>query len=141
MILLFAIFIVKVDQSSVYYLDNNLAKIVEITQGNDMRTYKPDLWLLLKITGPNSEPIFKILGSWYGGFGGSNSWRLSSGCLTPEIDGDSIVWPQSSGSTYEVSLKNIGASSYTQNVLASYIDEAEKANISLEVVEFSDFKE
>lgn len=104
-----------------------------------MRTYNPDLWTLLKISGPEGKPIFKILGSWYGGFAGSNSWRLSSGCLTPTVTGGTIVWPQSSGSVYEVHLSNVGMSGYTQSVLSSLEGTAKEQNCTIEVIDFAEF--
>lgn len=106
-----------------------------------MRVYKPDLWVLVKITSNNNPTYFKILGSWYGGFTSGDSWRFSSGCLSPQVDGDNIVWPQNSGSTYHVSKKNVGMNNYTSNIYSVLCDEARAQGAELTVVEFDDFVE
>lgn len=69
------------------------------------RTYTPDSWHIIEIKGLEKETFYKVLASWYGGFAGSNSWKLSSGvesCTSETNENGSIVYtlPQSSGSTY-----------------------------------------
>jgi hypothetical protein len=65
-----------------------------------MREYTPDSWKIVEIDSPKHGKIYKVLASWYGGFAGSNSWKLSSGIEDVKIDGDMYVLPQSSGSVY-----------------------------------------
>ena len=100
-------------------------------------SYKPDLWTLVRITDQDKNSHVRILASWYGGYGGSDSWRLSSGCLEPTIEGDLIVWPQSSGSTYVVAKGNIGMSNYTRQILNSIIETSKE--VTIEVIEPTEF--
>lgn len=65
-----------------------------------MSTYTPDVWVMVEIITPEYGTIRKILGGWYGGYLGSDSWKLSSGNLQEFVDGDYIVFPQESGSVY-----------------------------------------
>lgn len=43
-----------------------------------MITNYPDKWLILEITDKTHGTFRKILGSWYGGYLGSDSYRVSS---------------------------------------------------------------
>ena len=49
-----------------------------------MTEYRPELWCVLKITPKDQKPIYKVFGTWHGGYASSNSWRLNSG-ITKEI--------------------------------------------------------
>ena len=50
-----------------------------------MSTYTPDLWVILEFKEKDSEEVNrKVLASWYGGYAGSDSWKLSSG-ITKQI--------------------------------------------------------
>ena len=44
-----------------------------------MSDYTPDRWMIARITSHNHPTIDKIIGSWYGGYAGSDEWRFSSG--------------------------------------------------------------
>jgi hypothetical protein len=44
-----------------------------------MSDYNPDKWLVVKITGKDTPPIYKVFACWYGGYLGSDSWKLNSG--------------------------------------------------------------
>jgi hypothetical protein len=65
-----------------------------------MSTYTPDCWELLKITSPEHGVIYKVIAGWYGGFAGSNSWKISSGIENVVEHEDRFEMPQSSGSVY-----------------------------------------
>ena len=67
-----------------------------------MSTYSPDRWILVEITSKEHATIQKILAGWYGGFAGSNSWKLSSGNVTFIDKGDYYESLQESGSTYKL---------------------------------------
>jgi hypothetical protein len=38
----------------------------------------PENWVILKITN-NGEIVYKVFGSWAGGYLGSDNWRINSG--------------------------------------------------------------
>jgi hypothetical protein len=49
-----------------------------------MSTYTPDRWAVLKITSVEHGVVYKVLGTWYGGYAGSDSWKLNSGITRAE---------------------------------------------------------
>lgn len=67
-----------------------------------MSTYTPDAWVILRIE-QDGEVIHKVMGGWYGGFGGADSWRLNSG-ITKVERGDNGLYRIHgySGSVYVV---------------------------------------
>ena len=67
-----------------------------------MSTYSPDRWVLVEITSKEHATIQKILAGWYGGFAGSDSWKLSSGNVNFIDKGDYYESLQESGSTYKL---------------------------------------
>lgn len=86
-----------------------------------MSTYYPDKWIILKVTDPKQGVAFKVLASWYGGFSGSDSWKLSSGTTKVKVETDRINLLQHTGSTYIVIPQLWGTSSYTQGILNSWL--------------------
>lgn len=64
-----------------------------------MSTYRPDCWVVIKITTPE-ETFYKILAGWFGGYLGSNSWRINSGVSDYKIREDWIEFYGESGSAY-----------------------------------------
>lgn len=101
------------------------------------RIYNPHKWAMLKITSKAHGVIYKVLGSWYGGFAGSDSWKLSSGSTSASYDKDTgvLTFPQCSGSTYTGAWENYGMSMYTAGILAMWQKELEDSEDSIEVME------
>jgi hypothetical protein len=64
-----------------------------------MSEYKPDRWIVLKIA-DGDKVGYKVMGGWYGGYLGSNSWRINSGISKVELDGDTYKFHGNSGSVY-----------------------------------------
>ena len=45
-----------------------------------MSTYNPDLWTIVELKYNDSDEVTrKVMASWYGGYLGSDRWKLSSG--------------------------------------------------------------
>lgn len=90
-----------------------------------MSLYVPDKWVILEITPDNGQPIYKILAGFYGGFTGSNSWKLSSGISGAETDEryGVVRYPQCSGSVYMCYPNNYGLSSLTGSMLSYWTKE------------------
>lgn len=84
-----------------------------------MTTYTPDRWVLLKITTP-AEVLYKVLASWYGGYAGSDSWKLSSGTVSLKEDAHVLELLQYSGSSYICYKNSYGMSSYARSILANW---------------------
>jgi len=80
--------------------------------------YTPDRWMILKITG--ADPHYRVFGSWFGGYLGSDSWRMNSGIVSVEQDGEYFIFKGSSGSEYHCHKKTYGSSSYGYGVAAGY---------------------
>ena len=91
------------------------------------REYTPDRWRIVEITPKDicNPPYFRILASWYGGFVGSDSWKLSSGIT--EVKDKDTYWevPNYSGSVYILYKNRKGMSSLGSSVLARYKSDAE----------------
>lgn len=62
-------------------------------------SYSPDKWRVIEIS-LNGETFRKILSSWYGGFAGTDSWRMSSAIAEVVDNGDSFIVKTTSGSEY-----------------------------------------
>ena len=82
-----------------------------------MREYTPDLWCVVEVTSDNAT-FCKIFACWYGGFTGSDSWKLSSGIESVKDVGEYLEFPQSSGSVYVCHKNSYGMSGYGSAVFA-----------------------
>lgn len=85
-----------------------------------MSIYVPHCWVILKV----NDGLYKILASWYGGYLGSNSWKLSSGITKVEADPDTWQVHNHSGSIYVLGKKAHGMSMFTHSVLNSFQKQA-----------------
>ncbi len=83
-----------------------------------MSEYTPDAWVIVEVKSKEHGTIKKILAGWYGG---SNSWKLSSGNLTEYVDGDYIVFPQESGSVYRCHKDAQRMTGYTAQIYAGFV--------------------
>lgn len=98
-----------------------------------MREYNPDRWVMLKFN-YHGEVIYKILGSWYGGYANGDSWKLNSGVTKIEEDGQTYLFHGSSGSVYRCHKNAYGMNGYTSGVYASFkkaVDEEEDVTLDL----------
>ena len=88
-----------------------------------MSEYTPDKWVIIEIDHEGVK-IQKILSSWYGGWAGSDSWRLSSGITEVEELEDSFIIKNQSGSVYTCFKGRYGMSSYSMSILESFKKQA-----------------
>jgi hypothetical protein len=91
-----------------------------------MNKYTPDLWVIASINSTEHGRIDKVVGSWFGGFAGSNSWKMSSGITKVVDQGDYYDVHNASGSIYKCYKNSEGASSYTGMVINSYATQIEE---------------
>ena len=87
-------------------------------------THTPNVWVIVELSGNKVQSRYhRILAGWYGGFAGSDSWRMSSG-ITKIVDKDTY-WEvhNDSGSIYNCYKDIERFSGYTQNVYHSYQEE------------------
>ena len=82
--------------------------------------HTPDRWLIVKING--NDPHYRVFGSWYGGYLGSDSWRMNSGITKVSEDDDYYHFEGTSGSVYHCHKKAWGISGYGSAVLHAMIE-------------------
>jgi hypothetical protein len=96
-----------------------------------MSEYRPDKWVVVKI---GEENLYKVFACWYGGYAGSDSWKLNSGITRATLEGNVYYFEGSSGSVYECHKDIYGTNFYGSSVLHNMIDRAEKAGYTIEVM-------
>ncbi|CAB5214139.1 hypothetical protein UFOVP190_19 [uncultured Caudovirales phage] len=86
-----------------------------------MTVYNPDLWVIVELKYNDSDEVNrKVLASWYGGYLGSDRWKLSSG-ITEIVDKDLYYEIHNhSGSIYNCGKQSQGMSGYTSGIFTSF---------------------
>jgi len=103
-----------------------------------MSEYTPDRWIVVEITSGNYT-VRKILSAWYGGYLGSNSWRLSSGITEVKDLGKYLEIHNQSGSVYTCYKNGYGTSGLSGGVLHNWMNQAkEREDIAIKVLELED---
>jgi len=87
-----------------------------------MSIYTPDAWVLVEIKSKEYGDSKKIFAGWYGGYLGSDSWKLSSGNASMTEDGEYLVFPQASGSTYRCHKNCQRMTGYMSSIWANWQD-------------------
>jgi len=101
----------------------------------DMSVYTPDHWVIVKLEGENVPDgiLYKVLAGWYGGYLGSDSWKLNSG-ITKIVDkGDHYAIDGYSGSRYLCFKNSERLGSYTASIFKDLAIELE-GEATIEVV-------
>lgn len=65
-----------------------------------MNEYTPDRWVVLNMSENENESIQKVFAGWYGGYLGSDSWKLSSGIIEVKEDDEAFEFVNLSSSVY-----------------------------------------
>jgi hypothetical protein len=99
-----------------------------------MSEYTPDRWVIVKITTPK-EHLYKVFASWYGGYGGSDSWKMNSGIVRATLVDDRWEFDGSSGSVYSCHREAYGTNGYGGSVLSNMIGQAQAQDIQIEVLD------
>jgi hypothetical protein len=99
-----------------------------------MSDYTPDRWVIVKITTPK-EHLYKVFASWYGGYGGSDSWKMNSGITRATLVKDHWEFDGSSGSVYSCHKDYYGTNGYGGSVLSNMIGQAQDQGIEIEVLD------
>lgn len=66
-----------------------------------MNEYNPDSWVIVKISQPDLPAVYKVLAGWSGGYLDGDSWRMNSGIVKVEKNGDYFDFTGDSGSVYK----------------------------------------
>ena len=85
-----------------------------------MSNYIPDRWVVVEFDSEVGGPIKKVLAGWYGGFGGSDSWKLSSGITEVKEFDDRWEFLNHSGSIYICYKNAFGMSAYMGQIYAGW---------------------
>lgn len=95
-----------------------------------MSDYYPDAWTLVKVT-KGTEPHYRVMAHWYGGYAGGDSWKMSSGVTKVEVNKGTkeIEFHNVSGSIYYCHPNVERMSMYLHSIFKAY----EEAN-GLEIV-------
>lgn len=86
--------------------------------------YRPDVWVIIELSGSKvPETYCRVLAGWYGGFAGSDSWKVSSG-ISSVVDKDTY-WEihNTSGSIYICHKETERLSMYTASILNGYLEQ------------------
>jgi len=68
---------------------------------------EPDCWVVIKIS-TNDEFIYKVIGGWNGGYLQGSSWRMNSGIVRAELNGEFYSFYGVSGSCYKCHKNSYG---------------------------------
>lgn len=98
-----------------------------------MSDYTPDRWVVIKITAPNVL-LYKVFACWYGGYAGSDSWKINSGITKVTEKDDCYRFEGYSGSVYICYKESYGTNFYGGSVLNNLIEEGEKTGAIIEVL-------
>jgi hypothetical protein len=93
--------------------------------------YSPDAWVIVKV--PSDDTHYRILAGWYGGYGGGDSWKLSSGVTKIEESDEMYAIHNTSGSIYNCHKNCERMSGYMSMIFSQY-----QKSSGIELVEFKD---
>jgi hypothetical protein len=99
-----------------------------------MSEYTPDRWLVLRIH-TTKEVLYRVFATWYGGYGGSDSWKLNSGIVSAQLVDSRWEFSGLSGSVYSCHRDSYGNSGYGGSVLSNMISQAQEQGIQVEVMD------
>lgn len=98
-----------------------------------MSDYTPDKWLIIKIT-HGSDTHYRVFAVWYGGWAGSDSWKLNSGITKVTQDDNFYYFEGSSGSVYQCHKNTYGSNMYGSSVLNNMIEKSAKDGTIIEIL-------
>lgn len=94
----------------------------------------PDKWVVLELKNGGTT-IYKVFGSWAGGYLDGDRWKANSGIVEALDDDDYYYFIGYSGSCYKCHKKGYGVmTSYSQSVLDNLIDKASGMGASIKVL-------
>lgn len=94
--------------------------------------YRPDKWVVIKITNKETAEVhYRVFATWYGGYCGSDSWKMNSGIVSVVKRGGFFEFSGESGSVYFCHENCWGTSGYGQSILDYYTNNTEQAMIEV----------
>ena len=98
-----------------------------------MSEYFPDKWVVIKVTSAEVQ-LYRVFACWYGGWAGSDSWKINSGITKVVPIENGYSFEGYSGSAYKCSKGSYGTNSYGGSVLNGFIEAGAKDGITIEVL-------
>jgi hypothetical protein len=98
-----------------------------------MNEYRPDRWVVIKITTPK-ERLYKVFAVWSGGYGGSDSWKMNSGITRATLVDNFWEFDGYSGSMYSCHTQAYGTNGYGGNVLQGFVDKMPSQGGTIEIM-------
>jgi len=98
-----------------------------------MSQYAPDKWLVIKLSYENGSH-YRVFGSWYGGWAGSDSWRMNSGITSVTQDDQAYYFKGTSGSLYTCYKNCYGASGYATCILEDMINKQHNLGTDIDIL-------
>ena len=105
-----------------------------------MSAYVPDVWVAVRFRGaavPNGE-IHKILAGWYGGFAGSDHWKLNSGITGITREDHEFLVEGYSGSIYRCAVGAERTNLLTQGIYQDLCERFRDREVTVEIVPLSE---
>ncbi len=101
-----------------------------------MNFNNPDRWVILEMSVNPDESVRKVLAGWYGGYLGSDSWKLSSGIINETEDEHNYEFINVSGSIYRCRKNAYGMSGLMCEMYNSWLDNVKSIEgASIKIVE------
>ena len=97
-----------------------------------MSTYHPDRWTIVEITA-GEEVTRKVFSGSYGGYTGSDTWKLSSVIESIKEDAEGYEVLCMSGSVYMLHKQAYGMSGYMSSIYESWITACEQPESTLTI--------
>ena len=110
----------------------------------DTHMHTPDKWAILKIQ-TKDDTIYKVIGSWRGGYLDGDSWRANSGItFINDVEGTDedishYLIHGYSGSIYKCYKECTGMSFYTSNIVDRMIQQGAKSGHIVSVVDIDEY--
>lgn len=106
-----------------------------------MSTYTPDSWVVLEFTTPK-ETFQKVFAGWYGGFAGSDTWKLNSGITKTRKVGDWFEFEGYSGSVYRCLHHDYHMSGLMYGIFANWLARAdERGDVKIRILDLAEVVE
>ena len=85
--------------------------------------YTPDKYVILEITDKDGKTFNKVFATWMGSYLSGEEWRMNSGIVKAEDDGDRRIFHGESGSKYSCHKDSYGvAGLYNLATLQGFLD-------------------
>jgi hypothetical protein len=98
-----------------------------------MSEYTPDRWEVIELVWRGAT-VRKVFSGMYGGFAGSDTWKLSSAIQYTEDRGGYFEFTCESGSVYTCYKNAQGMSGYMRAIFQNWVTQ-QSGEVTLEVVE------